>query len=208
MDAPRTPLSQSDIEFTSPAGGAGAWVGSRRTDHWLGRLSTARAERIETEFPDWQWNVLDAAFEAGITHLHRFVADHGTSNARQRDTIDGFNIGQWGANRRADYRRGRLPAERIDMAMRIEVARRLVYAAATKFEHGAPDRTLASSYAKTFASDTAMQVTVDAIQLLGGAGYTRGFPVERLTRDAKITQIYEGTNQIQRIVIAKQLLSR
>jgi butyryl-CoA dehydrogenase/acyl-CoA dehydrogenase len=61
--------------------------------------------------------------------------------------------------------------------------------------------------AKAFASDVAMQVTTDAVQLLGGYGYTRDFPVERMMRDAKITQIYEGTNQIQRVVIAKKLLS-
>ena len=65
-----------------------------------------------------------------------------------------------------------------------------------------------SSAAKTFASDTAMQVTTDAVQLFGGAGYTRDFPVERMMRDAKITQIYEGTNQIQRVVMARQLLKR
>jgi acyl-CoA dehydrogenase len=61
--------------------------------------------------------------------------------------------------------------------------------------------------AKAFASDVAMKVTTDAVQLLGGYGYTREFPVERMMRDAKITQIYEGTNQIQRMVIAKKLLS-
>jgi alkylation response protein AidB-like acyl-CoA dehydrogenase len=62
--------------------------------------------------------------------------------------------------------------------------------------------------AKLFASDAAMQITTDAVQVLGGAGYTRDFPVERMMRDAKITQIYEGTNQIQRIVVARGLLDR
>jgi alkylation response protein AidB-like acyl-CoA dehydrogenase len=61
--------------------------------------------------------------------------------------------------------------------------------------------------AKCFASDVAMEITTDAVQLLGGYGYTRDFPVERMMRDAKITQIYEGTNQIQRIVMARQLLA-
>jgi alkylation response protein AidB-like acyl-CoA dehydrogenase len=93
-----------------------------------------------------------------------------------------------------------------DMAMKIEAARHLVYAAAAKVERGEPDASFASSAAKTFASDTAMAVTTDAVQLLGGAGYTRDFPVERMMRDAKITQIYEGTNQIQRLVMARQLL--
>ena len=60
--------------------------------------------------------------------------------------------------------------------------------------------------AKLFASDTAMSVTTDAVQLFGGAGYTKDFPVERMMRDAKVTQIYEGTNQIQRVVIARRLL--
>ncbi|WP_436492124.1 acyl-CoA dehydrogenase family protein [Actinokineospora sp. HUAS TT18] len=93
-----------------------------------------------------------------------------------------------------------------DMAMRIEASRHLVYAAAAKVERGEPDASFASSAAKTFASDTAMSVTTDAVQLFGGAGYTRDFPVERMMRDAKITQIYEGTNQIQRMVMARQIL--
>ena len=93
-----------------------------------------------------------------------------------------------------------------DMAMRIEAARQLTYVAAAKAERGASDMTFASSAAKCFASDTAMSVTTDAVQLFGGAGYTRDFPVERMMRDAKITQIYEGTNQIQRMVMARQVL--
>jgi alkylation response protein AidB-like acyl-CoA dehydrogenase len=68
------------------------------------------------------------------------------------------------------------------------------------------DLTFFSSAAKCFASDTAMQVTTDAVQLLGGYGYVRDYPVERMMRDAKITQIYEGTNQIQRVVMARQIL--
>ncbi|GAA3017355.1 acyl-CoA dehydrogenase family protein [Actinokineospora globicatena] len=93
-----------------------------------------------------------------------------------------------------------------DMAMKVEAARHLVYAAAAKVERGDPGGSFASSAAKTFASDTAMEVTTDAVQLFGGAGYTRDFPVERMMRDAKITQIYEGTNQIQRLVMARALL--
>ena len=93
-----------------------------------------------------------------------------------------------------------------DMAMRTEAARQLVYAAAAKADRGAADLTFASAAAKCFASDTAMQAAVDAVQLFGGAGYTTDFPVERYMRDAKITQIYEGTNQIQRVVMARSLL--
>ena len=93
-----------------------------------------------------------------------------------------------------------------DMAMRTEAARQLVYVAAAKAERGEHDLTFVSASAKVIASDAAMSVTTDAVQLFGGAGYTRDFPVERMMRDAKITQIYEGTNQINRMVIARQLL--
>ena len=95
-----------------------------------------------------------------------------------------------------------------DAAMRIEAARGLVYRACALIDDGDPDNQLsvAGAMAKCFASDVAMQVTTDAVQLLGGYGYTTDFPVERMMRDAKITQIYEGTNQIQRMVIAKRLL--
>jgi alkylation response protein AidB-like acyl-CoA dehydrogenase len=93
-----------------------------------------------------------------------------------------------------------------DMAMRIEAARHLVYAAAARAERDERGLSFTSAAAKVFASDTAMAVTTDAVQLFGGAGYTRDFPVERMMRDAKITQIYEGTNQINRIVMARALL--
>ncbi len=93
-----------------------------------------------------------------------------------------------------------------DAAMEIEAARTLVYQAAAAAERGDANRTFLSAAAKCLASDVAMKVTVDAVQLLGGAGYTRDFPVERMMRDAKITQIYEGTNQVQRLVMARALL--
>ncbi len=93
-----------------------------------------------------------------------------------------------------------------DMAMTLEAARQLVYVAAGKSERGDGDLPFFGAAAKCYASDVAMQVTTDAVQLLGGAGYTRDYPLERFMRDAKITQIYEGTNQIQRIVMARQLL--
>jgi alkylation response protein AidB-like acyl-CoA dehydrogenase len=94
-----------------------------------------------------------------------------------------------------------------DMSMQIEAARNLVYLAAGKAERHDPDLTRFSCTAKCFASDTAMHVTTDAVQVFGGYGYVREYPVERMMRDAKITQIYEGTNQIQRVVIARQILS-
>ncbi|MGW4736372.1 acyl-CoA dehydrogenase family protein [Streptomyces shenzhenensis] len=92
-----------------------------------------------------------------------------------------------------------------DMAMKIEAARQLTYAAAAKSERGDGDLTFQGAAAKCFASDVAMEVTTDAVQLLGGYGYTRDYPVERMMRDAKITQIYEGTNQVQRVVMARNL---
>jgi alkylation response protein AidB-like acyl-CoA dehydrogenase len=94
-----------------------------------------------------------------------------------------------------------------DMGMRTEAARQLTYAAAGRSERGDKDLTFFGAAAKAFASDTAMAVTVDAVQVLGGYGFTRDYPVERMMRDAKITQIYEGTNQVQRIVMARQLLA-
>ena len=93
-----------------------------------------------------------------------------------------------------------------DMAMKLEAARNMVYVAAAKSEREDPDLTFYGAAAKCFASDVAMEITTDAVQALGGAGYTRDWPAERYMRDAKITQIYEGTNQVQRIVMAKQLL--
>jgi alkylation response protein AidB-like acyl-CoA dehydrogenase len=95
-----------------------------------------------------------------------------------------------------------------DMAMKLEAARQMVYVAAAKSQRGDKDLSFFGAAAKCFASDVAMEVTTDAVQLLGGAGYVRDYPVERMMRDAKITQIYEGTNQIQRIVMARQLLKR
>ncbi|MDN5744397.1 MAG: acyl-CoA dehydrogenase family protein [Nocardioidaceae bacterium] len=94
-----------------------------------------------------------------------------------------------------------------DMGMKVEAARQLTYAAAGRSERGDADLTFFGAAAKCFASDVAMEVTTNAVQVLGGYGYTRDYPVERMMRDAKITQIYEGTNQVQRIVMARQLLA-
>ncbi len=93
-----------------------------------------------------------------------------------------------------------------DMAMEIEAARLLVYKAASLVDAKDPRMTYFASVAKCYAGDVAMKVTTDAVQVLGGYGYMRDYPVERMMRDAKITQIYEGTNQIQRVVIARHLL--
>ncbi|MDN4173268.1 acyl-CoA dehydrogenase family protein [Nocardioides sp. SOB77] len=94
-----------------------------------------------------------------------------------------------------------------DMGMKVEAARQMTYAAAGRSERGDDDLTFFGAAAKCFASDVAMEVTTNAVQVLGGYGYTRDYPLERMMRDAKITQIYEGTNQVQRIVMARQLLA-
>ena len=95
-----------------------------------------------------------------------------------------------------------------DMVIETEAARQLVYVAAAKADRGDADLTLFSSMAKCKAGDVAMAVTTDAVQILGGYGYVKDYPVERYMRDAKITQIYEGTQQIQRVVISRQVLGR
>ena len=91
-----------------------------------------------------------------------------------------------------------------DMATRIEAARLLVWQSAWLHDQG-KRATLQSSFAKRFAADTAMKVTTDAVQVFGGYGYMKEYPVEKLMRDAKLFQIYEGTSQIQRLVIAKEI---
>ena len=95
-----------------------------------------------------------------------------------------------------------------DMASQTEAARQLTYAAAARVDAGASDLAYWTSSAKLVAGDTAMRVTTDAVQILGGYGYITEYPVERMMRDAKITQLYEGTQQIQRLIIARQLLQR
>jgi alkylation response protein AidB-like acyl-CoA dehydrogenase len=95
-----------------------------------------------------------------------------------------------------------------DMASQTEAARQLTYAAAARVDAGSPDMPYWTSSAKLIAGDTAMRVTTDAVQVLGGYGYIAEYPVERMMRDAKITQLYEGTQQIQRLIVARQLLQR
>ncbi|TET69065.1 MAG: acyl-CoA dehydrogenase, partial [Candidatus Zixiibacteriota bacterium] len=93
-----------------------------------------------------------------------------------------------------------------DMATKVEAARALIYHAARLIDSGARNFSKLSAMAKLFASDVAMEVTTDAVQIFGGYGYMKEYPVEKMMRDAKITQIYEGTNQIQRSVIALELI--
>jgi alkylation response protein AidB-like acyl-CoA dehydrogenase len=166
-------------------------------------------------------------FEECTIPADRIVGEPGTGFKTALRTLDhtrlaigaqALGIAQGALDATIDYIKGRRQfGQRIadfqgvqfmiaDMAMRIEAARQLVYAAAARAERDEPNLTVTSSAAKVFASDTAMSVTTDAVQLFGGAGYTQDFPVERMMRDAKITQIYEGTNQINRMVMARNLL--
>jgi len=148
------------------------------------------------------------------------IAMHTLDRSRPTIGSQAVGIAQGAIDAAADYMRQRaafgkpiaeLQALRFmlaDMAMKTEVARTMTYRACSLVDNGDPEGELTTigAMAKCFASDTAMSVTTDAVQLLGGYGYTKDFPVERFMRDAKITQIYEGTNQIQRVVIAKSLL--
>jgi butyryl-CoA dehydrogenase len=93
-----------------------------------------------------------------------------------------------------------------DMATRVEAARHLIYAAAKAVDEQAPNVSKLAAMCKLFATDTAMQVTTDAVQIFGGYGYMKDYPIEKYMRDAKITQIYEGTNQVQRLVVARSLI--
>ncbi len=93
-----------------------------------------------------------------------------------------------------------------DMAMKTEAARQLVYASARAVDEGRPDATKLAAMAKCYATDVAMEVTTNAVQVFGGYGYMKDYPIEKYMRDAKITQIYEGTNQVQRLVIARNLI--
>jgi len=94
----------------------------------------------------------------------------------------------------------------VKMAMDVEAARLLVYKAATSVSNDNREKSMYASLSKCYGGDVAMKVTTDAVQVLGGYGFTKEFPVERMMRDAKITQIYEGTNQVQRMVISRHLL--
>jgi len=93
-----------------------------------------------------------------------------------------------------------------DMATEIEASRALVYAVARYMDTGAKDVSKVAAMAKVFATDMAMKVTTNAVQVMGGSGYMKEYPVEKMMRDAKILQIYEGTNQIQRNVIGQALI--
>ena len=158
----------------------------------------------------------------------RMIGEEGTGFATAMKTLDNtrvtiaaqaVGVAQGALDHALDYAKGRQQFGRsisdfqgmqfmlADMGMKVEAARQMTYAAAGRSERGDDDLTFFGAAAKCFASDVAMEVTVNAVQVLGGYGFTRDYPVERMMRDAKITQIYEGTNQVQRIVMARQLLA-
>ena len=133
---------------------------------------------------------------AGAAGVIRRALEESVAYAKERKTF-GVPIGQHQA----------IQIMLADMAIKHEATRLLCHKAAMQVDKGQLD-SVVSAYAKTFGADSAMEVTTDAVQVFGGYGYTREYPVEKLMRDAKLLQIYEGTSQIQRMVIARNLLSR
>jgi acyl-CoA dehydrogenase len=131
---------------------------------------------------------------AMATGLMQRCLDESVAYARERKTF-GVTIGEHQL----------VQAMLADMAIRVEATRLMYQKAAWKIDQGIADPS-ASAFAKAFGADAAMQSAIDAVQVFGGNGYVRDYPVEKLMRDAKVLQIYEGTSQIQRIVIAKALL--
>ena len=166
-------------------------------------------------------------FEDCTIPLDRIIGDEGTGFKTALQTLDhtrptigaqAVGIAQGALDKAIEYVKDRKQFGKpiasfqgvefmiADMAMKVEAARLMVYSAAARAERGEKNLGFISSASKCLASDVAMEVTTDAVQLFGGAGYTTDFPVERMMRDAKITQIYEGTNQIQRVVMSRALL--
>lgn len=146
------------------------------------------------------------------------VAMRTLDNTRPGIGAQAVGIAQGALDEAVNYARQRIQFEKpissfqgvqhmlSDMATQLEAARALVYQTAKNIDKGAGDISKVSAMSKLFASDMAMRVTTDAVQILGGYGYMKEYPVEKMMRDAKITQIYEGTNQIQRNVIAANLI--
>jgi acyl-CoA dehydrogenase len=149
------------------------------------------------------WFLAMAAFDhsrpvvsAAAVGLARSAMEHAIRYARERSTF-GVPI----------FKHQAVAFSIAEMAMRIEAARLLVWQSAWKIDRGERN-TREAAMAKAFAADSAMQVALDAVQVFGGYGYSREYPVEKLMRDAKIFQIYEGTSQIQRLIIAKEIFER
>jgi alkylation response protein AidB-like acyl-CoA dehydrogenase len=162
----------------------------------------AEANRIGDEGDGWElaMGTLDRSrpgIAAQAVGIAQGALDVAATYARERKQF-GKAIGEFQM----------IQAMLADMDARIEAARQLLYKACVEIEAGAPDAARWAAVSKLIAGDTAMAVTTDAVQVLGGYGYTDDYPVERMMRDAKITQLYEGTQQIQRLVIARSLLGK
>jgi acyl-CoA dehydrogenase len=195
--------------FVVPAHAGGVRVGKKESNMGQ-RASDTRAvdfedvrvsetDRVGDEGQGWL--IAMSAFDhtrppvaAGAVGVARRAMEHAVRYAKERES---FGV---------PLARHQAVAFMIaDMAKDIEAARLLVYSAADKIDRGERN-TLEAAYAKCFAADTAMRVTTDAVQVFGGYGYSREYPVEKLMRDAKVFQIYEGTSQIQRMIMARELL--
>lgn len=178
----------------------------------LGIRASATREVIFTDCKVPAENVLSKEGMGFIVAMKTF------DNSRPGVAAQALGIAQGALDLAVDYARKRIQFEQpissfqaiqhmlADMATEIEAARALVYATARMVDSGAKNISKESSMAKLYASDVAMKVTVDAVQIFGGYGYMRDYPIEKFMRDAKITQIYEGTNQIQRNIIAANLI--
>lgn len=205
---------------TKGARGASAFIVEKGTkgidfgkkEKKLGIRASATREVVFTDCAVSKENLISREGMGFIVAMKTF------DNSRPGVAAQALGIAQGALDHALDYARKRVQFEQpissfqaiqhmlADMATQIEAARALVYATARMIDSGAKSISRESSMAKLFASDVAMKVTVDAIQIFGGYGYMRDYPIEKYMRDAKITQIYEGTNQIQRNVIAANLI--
>jgi acyl-CoA dehydrogenase len=178
-------------------------LGQRASDTAVLHLDDVKVPKANLLAPEGQgfklametFNQTRPDIAAGASGVMRRALDESVAYAKERKAF-GVPIGQHQL----------IQALLADMAIRLEATRLLYQKAAYNLDHGVRDP-IVSSYAKAFGADAAMQTTIDAVQIFGGNGYTKEYPVEKLMRDAKVLQIYEGTSQIQRLVIARSLLA-
>jgi acyl-CoA dehydrogenase len=178
-------------------------LGQRASDTAVLHLDDVKVPKANLLAPEGQgfklametFNQTRPDIAAGAAGVMRRALDESIAYAKERKTF-GVPIGQHQL----------IQAMLADMAIRLEATRLLYQKAAYNLDHGVRDP-IVSSYAKAFGADAAMLTTVDAVQIFGGNGYVKEYPVEKLMRDAKVLQIYEGTSQIQRLVIARNLLA-
>jgi alkylation response protein AidB-like acyl-CoA dehydrogenase len=185
--------------------------GLGREEHKMGIRGSPTREVVLTDYRAPESDLLGEV-DQGFTYAMRTLDYSRPTIAAQALGIaqGAFDVALAYARERQQFRQPIIKFQGLefmfaDMAMRIEASRLLVYRAAHAVVAHDPKVPYHAAIAKCYASDTAMAVTTDCVQILGGYGYVKEFPVERMMRDAKITQIYEGTNQIQRVVIARSL---